>query len=322
VPADSCTSELELQQQPCDSLDQGQIWRYNIASRTISNYRFPLEGRNNGCLTYRGSRHFIEQCNGRTEQQYYVNDGVKGDGTYQQVAIASHTGRCIDVDGYRFDYVEAGVVCRGGMYRDGQQCIVCPMNTYSKEGSNGCTKCAAGFEAKEGSAVCTRIQPDCPMGTFVNGKAAVNSCILCPVNTYSDLMNAASCTKCPAGYEAPRRGSTSCTEVKVTITAVRKSGEVLCKLNKRKPACLVQCRFRTSNGVTLKNPGDVTFYKKVGGHWVKLGAKSTFNARYNWHSYKVATKPQAGDQGQYKCEINYQGITAKAEVSVKVNKSG
>ena len=34
-------------------------------------------------------------------------------------------------------------------------------------------------------------------------------------------------------------------------------------VGKTKPPCLMQCRFRTSDGVTLTNAADVTFYKQV-----------------------------------------------------------
>jgi len=102
----------------------------------------------------------------------------------------------------------------------------------------------------------------------------------------------------------------------VTIAAVAKSSEVVCMLGKKKPACTIQCRFRTSDGVTLKNPEDVTFYKKLAdGMWAEFGTPE-FNPRYKWHKVEVAMKPQADDGGEYKCEITYQGMTASADVAV------
>ena len=100
--------------------------------------------------------------------------------------------------------------CPAGTYMNTNTgvCHHCPKNTFTdKSGNTACTKCPAGTHTKgTGSTHCIPNQT-CPAGTFVNGAA---KCTACPINTFSNKINAETCTSCPKGFYTETTGSTAC----------------------------------------------------------------------------------------------------------------
>lgn len=100
--------------------------------------------------------------------------------------------------------------CPAGTYMERATgvCHLCPINTFSnRAGRTSCTNCPSGTHTTTtGSTHCVPNQ-NCPPGSFVNGG---NGCALCPVNTFSNTVNAETCNTCPKGTYTKTSGSTSC----------------------------------------------------------------------------------------------------------------
>ena len=110
--------------------------------------------------------------------------------------------------------------CNPGYIRDETtQCTMCPEDTYSS-GNNLCLNCPEGTNSLEGSKSqidCKTSECDdktdnslaCHPGYF---RHLQDGCLPCPVNTYSDTMEATSCTPCDAyqSSECASKSKASC----------------------------------------------------------------------------------------------------------------
>eukprot|EP00116_Pleurobrachia_bachei_P002123 sb/3462385/ len=206
--------------------------------------------------------------------------------------------------------------CKAGKYHNGEQCVNCPVNTFTnKQGAWKCTPCPKGTKTdKWGSTSCRKIVAnDCTPGMFYNGKM----CYKCQKNTFTDVKGLSYCKKCPSGWETKTIGASKCVkkqEIKVWARAEKKYPT--CFSYKTSPKCLLKCRFKTNTGIKIANKTRVSFSKLVGSKWVKLSSPVSYNTKWDWFAVVVANRPTPSNAGKYRCQALYGGVTGSTDMEL------